>query len=116
MSFEEPESLSEFFDRVAAGTFPAGPTEDFLAYRRQCEARYAAGETQFGDQWRYRDNRAEAAEEAADLANYAAFDYFQQVANEGDDEDIDLVLTAARYGYLAYKAFRDLNARRRGCP
>lgn len=117
MSFDTPESLPEFFDRLAASAFPGGvPPEGFLAFRRQCEARYTAGQATFGDAWRYRDNRIEAFEECADLCNYAAFDHFQHLAKVGDDEDLALVLTAAHHGYLAYKAFGDLAARRAGCP
>jgi hypothetical protein len=117
VSFASPENLSEFFERLAAGVFPGGAVpDDFLAFQHQCESRYAAGEAEFGDAWRHRDNRTEALEEAADLTNYAAFDHFQRVADAGDDEDFALVLTAAHHGYLAHKAFCDLAARRTGAP
>lgn len=122
MSYEQPETLPEFFRRLEAGIFPRRydkewePPSDWVAFRRECEARERAGRDTFGTAYRDRDNRAEAMEECSDLAMYAWLDYLQQLERNGGDEDFALVLSAAHHGYLAHKAFQDLAAKRLGSP
>ena len=119
MSFEQPETLTEFFSRLQAGIFPPNIPElpgDWISFRRECEARELAGRETFGNAYRDRDNRAEAMEECSDLTMYAWLDYLQHLERTGGDEDFALVLSAAHHGYLAHKAFQALAAKRRGSP
>jgi hypothetical protein len=121
MSYEQPETLSEFFRRLEAGIFPRSTIQtdlpgDWIAFRRECEAREMAGRETFGNAYRDRDNRVEAMEECSDLAMYAWLDYLQQLERTGGDEDFGLVLSAAHHGFLAHKAFQALAAKRRGSP
>lgn len=117
MTFAAPESLTEFYDRLAASIFPGPVPEDFVAFRAEAEARHVAGEDVFGDQYLRRDNKPEGREEAADLGNYALYDHLQYLAGVGtEDDELALVLTAAKHGYLAHKAFQELAAKRNGSP
>jgi hypothetical protein len=118
MSFEAPATLADFFSRLEAGIFPRATElpNDWLAFRRECEARELAGRETFGNAYRDRDNRVEAMEECSDLAMYAWLDYLQQIERAGSDEDFALVLSAAHHGFLAHRAFQALAGKRRGSP
>lgn len=120
MSYAQPTTLNEFFDRLADGIFPGADPQRipdlFYAFRHQCEARFQAGEEEFGDEWMGRDNLAESLEEACDLANYMHFDYLQHLVKEGNDDDIALCLEGARFAYLSWRCTRELAAKRRGAP
>lgn len=105
-----------FFDRLA-GTFPGPePPDDFVAFRRQCEARELAGRERFGHSSLAKNNCAEAMEEAADFANYMFFDVLRHLRDAGNDDDLALALTGALHAFWAYRCARELAGKRRGAP
>jgi hypothetical protein len=93
------------------------PSPTWAAFRRVCERREEDGRLVFGEASIHsRDNISEALEEAADGANYAAFDHIVTRHREGQDGDIDLALTVAQKFYEAYEALVMLDAKRHHAP
>jgi hypothetical protein len=116
------ENVSKFLDRLAEAIPGAvnpktgKPSPTWTAFREQCESRERAGRKHFGYAFHTRSNLREAFEEAADGANYSAFDTIVHRRKEGADEDIDLALTAAQKFYEAYEALCGLHAKRHHAP
>lgn len=107
--------LSEFLDHLGRAVpelaHSSEPQPDWLAFRRECEARERAGREEFGDDWLYRDNAAAGMEEAADGANYAHFEAERIRANGGDyDEALQLATIAADHFYRAHEALQALRS------
>lgn len=117
MSFETPETLAEFYDRVEKGV-SAVEVEEFAAFRRQAEERHAKGEDIFGDAYLRRNNPHEGREEGADGGNYSCYDHLKYRAETGDREDpaLALLFTAALHFFLAHKALSEVPAKRSGSP
>lgn len=117
-------TLSEFLDRLEEATFglvdhknpPLGWTE-WVAFRRQAEAREEAGRELFGDAYLFRDNSGEGLEEAADAANYGHFDVERVRAEGGDvDEALQLALVAAQHFYEGYRTLHRLQRKTPALP
>lgn len=104
--------VKEFYDRLglAMGGEPSYPHFRLLA-----EAREKTGRPLFGLRYLKRDNVRDAAEEAADGANYALFEQLQQ-RRRGVDTADDLILDAARHFALAYAALAAAQHKHRGVP
>lgn len=117
MSFGQPETLSEFYDRVEAGVSVV-ERDEFAAFRREAEERHAKGEDIFGDLYLERNNPREGCEESADGGNYSCYDHLQYRAATGDCEDpaLAVLFTAALHFYLAHKALSEVSAKRQGSP
>lgn len=117
MSFEQPDTLAEFYDRVEAGV-PKVQRDEFAVYRREAEARHAAGEDIFGDAYLRRNNPREGCEEGADGGNYSCYDHLRYRAETGDREDpaLAVLFTAALHFYLAHKALSEVPSKRLGSP
>jgi hypothetical protein len=111
--------LTEYLDRLAEsmprvwGPNPGTFVDTWNAFRAQCENREHAGRDKFGFQFLGRDNTADAFEEFADGANYAAFDSLRYLRYNQWDSEVDLVLTAMQKSYEAYEALAHLRERRR---
>ena len=106
-------SISRFLDRLEA-TYPVLP-DRFQRFRIECESRELAGRTKFGTLSHHgKNNIREAIEEAADGFNYCAFEHIVHMRQEGRDDDVDLVLVAARHFADACEALHRLKERRAG--
>lgn len=110
--YADDATVREFYDRLglAMGGEPSYPHFRLLA-----EAREKAGRPLFGLRYLNRDNVADAAEEAADGANYALFEQLQCKRRGADPAD-DLILDAARHFALAYAALAAAQHKHRGAP
>ena len=91
-------------------------TDDFLAFWADCSERERAGRPRFGFSYLARNNEREALEEWADGANYLAFSHLKAIRDEGDDEDMDVALTAMFHAFKAHQATRRLSRKRHGAP
>jgi len=109
------ENVRAFFDRLES-VFPGSAPPDFIAFRRECERRERAGRDTFRHRYLTRDNRAEALEEAADLANYMLFDVLQHLRKTGTEDEKELALTVAFHAYESYEAVLRLGRKRAGSP
>lgn len=107
------ETVRDFLDRLSEA-YPATPAW-FERFRGLCEARERHGRVHFGYAYLDRDNVAEGAEEAADGVLYALLDTLR-AKREGEDENIDLALTAAWHFAEAYQTLLCLRAKRGGDP
>jgi len=110
--YADDRAVAGFYDRLALAMFAE---ESFPHFRALAEARERTGRPIFGLRYLTRDNVADAAEEAADGANYAMFELFQK-RRQGWDTADDLLLDAARHFALAYAALAAANHRHRGTP
>jgi hypothetical protein len=110
-------TIGKLFDRLAEALPPGeADSDEFYAFRAQCEAREKAGRNTFGFRYLNRSNTTEALEEAADFALYLMLDSLREVRDNGSEEDMDLVLIGARHAYKAHATARHLRARRHGAP
>lgn len=106
-------TLPEFLSRLEESLpeiahLPELPA-DWLAFRRQCEAREAAGHERWGEEYLDRDNAVEGMEEASDGANYAWFDSERARLRGGDyDDALQLALIAAQHFFAAHEALQSL--------
>lgn len=107
-------TLSDFLDHLERAIHPFAGSElpdDWMAFRRQCEAREEAGREEFGDDWRYRDNSIAGREEGADGANYAHFESERTLEQGGDYDDVlQLALIAAKAFFEAHQALAQMRA------
>lgn len=117
------ENTREFFRRLGEGLFPYNrQTGELMAdkwyveFQAHCERRERAGREIFGLAFHRRDNPLEAMEEAADGAIYMLLDTLKQRREGRGDEDIDVILTAAKHFALAHKYLAALRAKRRHTP
>lgn len=106
-------TLAEFLDYLHRAipdlAYLDEPPADWMAFRRQCEAREEAGRDHFQDAWRTRDNAAEGLEEAADGLNYCHFAVERTRAEGGDVEQAQhLAIIAGHHFYMAHQALAKL--------
>ena len=116
MSFAHPETLGDFLDRLAAGDFPGDVPQSFHHLRKKVELRFAAGEEEFGDAYRRRDNLLEAEEEDCDGIVYRYLAVLRRFEETGDHEGIQLALEACKHTYEAWLCDRQLEGKWRGDP
>lgn len=109
------ENIKSFFDHLES-VFPGSASDDFRVFRQECERRELAGRKTFKHRYLARDNRVDAREEAADLANYMYFDVLQNLRLTGTEDEKELALTAAYHAYKAYEATLRLGRKRQGSP
>lgn len=105
-------TVADFYDRLALAMWGEA---SFPHFRRLAEARERTGRPLFGLRYLQRDNIADAAEEAADGANYAMFELLQE-RRQGCDTADDLLLDAARHFALAYASLVAADHKHRGSP
>jgi len=106
--------IKSFYDDLAEAT-PDGGGSAFQVFRAICEAREAAGRDHFGYRFLDRDNVEDAFEEAADGANYAAFEV-RRLRRAGMDDQYDAALSAAWHFFQAFKAMNRLREKEHGRP
>lgn len=93
------------------------PPPEWQHFRRLVLAREQAGRPRFGVLGHLaKDNEAEAADEAFDLANYFYFCVMQAVRERGEHSDLSLVLSGCWFAYRAYLVTQELQAKRGGAP
>ena len=111
------ETVAEFFTRLEEGMFSLpllmgdGPPDWFEAFRLHVEQREIGGRKTFGQSFVERDNPREAQEEAADIALYMLLSLLVSRRN-GDREEWELALTAAKYAAEAHRYAALLRAHR----
>lgn len=112
--------VAEFFDRLAEALFPYDKfTGDLITapwwddFREHVVMRELAGREKFGLSYLERDNPAEAAEEATDLALYMLLDGIR-AKRDGIDPEEDVALTAAYHAAQAHRYARMIVAKRGG--
>jgi hypothetical protein len=90
---------------LVPGTDPPAyvPTPAFKLFRMDALAREFAGRRKFGLRFLGRNNPKDGQEEAADGANYAAFEIIKQENRHGNDAATDLLLRAAQKFFEAYE-------------
>lgn len=110
--YADDRTVREFYDRLALAM---GGEPSFPYFRQLAEAREKTGRPLFGLRYLSRDNVADAAEEAADGANYALFELLQS-RRRGLDPADDLIFDAARHFALAYAALAAAQGKHRGMP
>jgi hypothetical protein len=106
--------VKSFYDDLAEA-IPDGGDVAFQVFRTICEAREEAGRDHFGYRFLDRDNVEDAFEEAADGANYAAFEV-RRLRRAGMDDQYDAALSAAWHFFQAFKAMNRLREKERGQP
>jgi hypothetical protein len=107
-------SLGRILDEDPIVT-PANVNPAWHQFKAHCESRELAGRKTFGHSFHARRNLWEAREEAADGANYCAFQGLVDL-RQGYDEDRDLLLTAAYHFYEAYETLLQIQSKRHGAP
>lgn len=113
----DDDTMGEFFDRLA-GAMSLGldldPASPFEFFRRHCLNRERAGRTHPKGAFGYldRDNAMEGREEAADGANYAAFEEMKQ-RRAGKDPSTWLMV-AAMHAAQMHEAFMRYEQEQRG--
>lgn len=105
-------AVRSFYDRLALAMFGE---PSFPHFRALAEDRERAGRPAFGLRYLNRDNVVDAAEEAADGANYALFELLQS-RRRGLDPADDLIFDAARHFALAYAALAAAQSKHRAMP
>lgn len=108
-------TMAEFFDRLASRWPPGDEPPEFPIFRRHCLSRERAGRETFGLRFLSRNNPQEAREEAADLANYCAFDLLSSI-RKGEELEEDEALTAAWHVFQAYCSLLQLERKHHGSP
>jgi ATP-dependent RNA circularization protein (DNA/RNA ligase family) len=113
--------MEKLWQRLEDGMFPnAGENPEwFEQFKHLAVTRERAGRDEFGFAYLSpnRDNIAEAAEELGDFIVYVFLDSLRaRRENGGDDEDIDVVLTAASLAAQAFEHLSRLKHKRRGAP
>ena len=107
-------TAAEFFNYLASALH--GPSSAWESFRRECEVRERDGRGHFGLAFLGRDNLEEASQEFSDGANYLLFDHLKEVRRNGDDREVDLVLTVAWHAFKASEGVALLRAKRHGSP
>ena len=105
------QTVAAFFDRLEQSMFPVSLDDlpDWWErFRMHCEARELAGRSRFRHSLCRRNNPGEGMEEAADGALYALFDCLVS-RRAGEDEEIDIALTAAYHFAKAHEALSHLH-------
>jgi hypothetical protein len=121
-SLTTDDTVAKFFDRLGESLFPYDPFGELVSsdawesFREHCERRELAGRDTFGNRFMSRDSILEAEEEAADLALYLLLDNLRHELEEGEDRDVDLVMTVAMFAFKGYEALLRLKAKRAGAP
>lgn len=105
--------VKTFYDDLEEAIPDSG--QAFSVFRTICEAREAAGRDHFGYRFLDRDNVEDAFEEAADGANYAAFEV-RRLRRKGMDDQYDAALSAAYHFFQAFKAMNRLREKEHGRP
>lgn len=90
-------------------------SQDFRGFRELCVGREQDGREHFGFRYLGRNNEADAAEEVADLVNYAAFGVLKRLREERDPLD-DMALMAAFHAFRCYAIIRDIERKDGGAP
>lgn len=106
-------NVARFLNRLSE-TIPRGG-EAWEQFRIHLEAREAAGRSTFRQSFLGKNLLQEAREEAVDLALYMALHALQRL-RAGEDQNIDLLMTAANHAFLAYKATLELHHKEMGAP
>lgn len=112
------EVVGEFFNRLGESLFrydafgELQTSKAFDAFRDHCMSRENAGREQFVNRFMSRDSIAEALEEFCDGGNYMMMDSLRATLEDGDDRDVDLVLTVAMFAFKAYEGCLQLAEKR----
>lgn len=106
-------SLGRVLDETP-GMLPADENEAWQQFRAHCESRELAGRKRFGHSLLARKNIWEAREEAADGLNYLIFQSLVDRREGNENEDRDLLLTAAYHFYEAYETLLRIQSLRHG--
>lgn len=114
-------TLTEFFNRLEDALFPHTRKDqlpsEWLAFRRQTEAREEIGREIFGDEYLRRNNAEEGLEEACDGALYSVLEVARTEQQGGDvDEAAQLALIAAHHFYEGYEALHRLQTKTPALP
>lgn len=115
----DDDTMGEFYDRLSEAMsygLDLAPDHPFEFFRRQCLNRERAGRTHPKGAFGYldRNNASEGKEEAADGANYAAFEEMKQ-RRKGEAPSTWLLVAAVKAAEM-HEAFMRYEQEQRGVP
>lgn len=115
-------TIGAFYDRLATilredpEVLSPDVNPAWQQFRIEAEARERAGRRRFGHRALGRDNCRDGWEEASDGGNYAFFESLKDIRADRADENIDLLLLAAKRFFEGYEALANYRRRRDGSP